>query len=430
MLPLYFEVAGNRWTPVLAVYAHLPAVALFGKSIVATRATSALVTVLSPVAVALTLRSVFRIRYWWVGALLVAVVPTWFLHSRTAFEWLMMASSYACFLLSYLLYRTRSAKFLFLAIFFGAATFYNHASGQLVIAAAALFLGISDLRYHLKNWRILLLGLLLVALLAVPFVLFQVQHSGAMATHLRAIDSYWFADTPLIGKLRQFVSTYAYGLSPSYWFVPNEHDLVRHRMLGYGNLGFVMLPFVLIGALLCFVRVRSSTHRAVLLAALAAPAGAAMADVAVTRMMAFVPPMCIIAALGMDWLLEWIQRAWQSSRTRPTMLAHQSRQAYAVLALVVFALLTGASLSMFQGCPDSRPDVVHRLWHVRNAIRGSSAIRGGNPSVLGGECKHNGDRQSELGEWNRCLHSFLLPARAAVLSCADARCGLLHERET
>ncbi|PKO23360.1 MAG: hypothetical protein CVU38_04480 [Chloroflexi bacterium HGW-Chloroflexi-1] len=353
LLPIYFEVAGNRWTPVLAVYEHLPAVAWFGKSIVATRATSALVTLLVPLAVSFTLKLIFRIRYWWVGAALVATVPTWFLHSRTAFEWLTMASLYACFILCYLLYRTRSPKFLFLAIVFGAATFYNHASGQLVMAASAGLLVASDFRYHLKNWRTILLGLLLVALLAVPLLRLQSEQPGAMLTHLRVINSYWFRDAPLVDKLRQFASTYAYGLSPNYWFFPNEHDLVRHRMRGYGNLGWVMLPFVLAGALLCLRRVRSSTHRAVLLAALAAPVGAATTDVAITRMMAFIPPACIIAGLGLDLLLEWFRQALQA--LREGLGARRSRDGYSILAVAIFVVLSGASLAMLRDALSNGP---------------------------------------------------------------------------
>ena len=347
-LPLYFEVAGDRWTPVLAVYAQLPAMALFGKSIIATRVTSALFTLSVPIASALALRLVFRIRNWWLGALLIATVPTWFLHSRTAFEWLMMASFYACFLMSYLLYLTRSPRFLFMAICFGAATFYNHASGQLVMIALAVLLSVSDLRYHLKNWRTVLPGLLLVTLLAVPLVRFQVQQPRAMLAHLRAVGSYWVRDTPLVDKLRQFASTYAHGLSPGYWFFPNDHDLVRHRMKGYGNMGLAMLPFVLTGTLLCLRRIRSGAHRAVLLAAVAAPAGAATAEVAITRMMAFVPPICIIAGLGLDLFLEWFRRMLQSSCARPGALGRGGYIAHLGPAVATCAVLSGGSLWMLR----------------------------------------------------------------------------------
>lgn len=354
-LPVYFEVAANRWTPVLAVYSHLPALVMFGKSIVATRAASALVTLLVPLAVSLALRFVFRARYWWAAALVVAVVPTWFLHSRTAFEWLTMASCYAGFILFYLLYRVRSPRFLYAAILFGAAAFYNHASGQLVMAASVLLLGLSDLRYHLKNWRTILLGLLLAAFLAIPFLRLQAAQPDAMVKHLRVINSYWFQDIALVDKLQRFAGTYLYGLSPNYWFFPNSHDLERHRMQGYGNLGWLLLPTVLAGLVVCGRRIRSAPHRAVLLAVIAAPAGAATAEVAITRMMALIPPICLIAGLGLDWLLEKAGEAIQSARARAGGPGWTTQAVYRALAVVMLCVMSGASLWMLRDALTNGP---------------------------------------------------------------------------
>lgn len=344
LLPIYFEAAGNRWTPLLSVYVHAVTVALFGKSVFVTRATSALVSILGAVAVALILKLVFKSRYWWAGALLMAVAPAWFLHSRTGFETVMMSSFFACFLLCYLLYRTRSPRYLFAAILFGAATFYTYSNGQMIMAAAAVLLAVSDIRYHLKHWRIVVLGLALMALLLVPVLRFRASQPESMTTHLRAIDSYWFRDEPVAQKAEQFAKTYAYGLSPAYWFFPNEHDLARHRMKGYGNLNIWLLPFFLIGVGLCLWRVKSSPHRAVLLAALAAPVGAALVDVSITRVLAFTVPASILSALGLDLLLELLNR--------------RVRVPYWLTAVGLFAVLAAASLGMLRDALTQGP-----LWY-------------------------------------------------------------------
>ncbi len=178
LLPLYFEAAGLRWTPLLSVYVHVLPVALLGKSIAVTRGTSALVTLLGVAAVALTAKWVFRVRYWWAAVLFLAAAPNWLLHTRTGFETVMMASFYACFLLCYLLYRTRSPVYLFPAVAFGAATFYTYSNGQMVMAATAVFLLLSDLPYHLRNWRTVFAGVLLAAVLAVPVLRFRVEPAG------------------------------------------------------------------------------------------------------------------------------------------------------------------------------------------------------------------------------------------------------------
>ncbi len=348
-LPIYFEAAGNRWTPLLSVYVHAVAVALFGKSIVVTRATGALVSVLAAVAVALILKLVFKARFWWAGALLMAVAPAWFLHSRTGFETVMMSSFFACFLLCYLLYRTRSPRFLFAAILFGAATFYTYSNGQMIMAAAGALLALFDLPYHLRNWRTTLLGLVLIAVLAVPVLRFQAAQPASMNTHLRAIDSYWFRNKPLSEKLAQFAETYAYGLSPAYWFVPNEHDLVRHRMKGYGNLNLPLLPFFLAGVGVCLWRVRSAPHRAVLLAALAAPAGAALVNVSITRVLVFTVPASILIALGFEAGWELVRR----------------RVPYRAVATLVFATLAGGSIWMTRDALVNGP-----LWYSDYGLYG------------------------------------------------------------
>ena len=348
-LPIYFEAAGNRWTPLLSVYVHAVSVALFGKSLLVTRATSAMVSILAALAVALILKLVFRARYWWAGALIMAVAPAWFLHSRTGFETVMMSSFFACFLLCYLLYRTRAPRFLFAAILFGAATFYTYSNGQMIMAAAGVLLALSDFRFHIKNWRTVLLGLLLIAVLAVPVLRFRASQPESMTTHLRAIDSYLFHTMPASAKVEQFVKTYTYGLSPAYWFMPNAQDLVRHRMKGYGNLPLPLLPFFLIGAGLCLWRVKSAPHRAVLLAALATPVGAALVDVSITRVLAFVAPASVLIGLGLEAALGFVKR----------------RVSYGLAAGILFAVLAGAAGWMLRDALTNGP-----LWYSDYGLYG------------------------------------------------------------
>jgi hypothetical protein len=308
LLPIYFEAAGLRWTPLLSVYFHALTVWLFGKSIFVTRATSALVSMLAAVAVGLILKWIFKARFWWAGVLLLGITPAWFLHSRTAFETVMMTAFYACFLLSYLLYRCRSPRYIFAAVLFGAATFYSYSNGQLIVIAVSILLFVSDIRYHLRHWRYVLLALLLLSVLAWPLVGFRLKHPTSMREHLRVVNSYWFRAIPVTEKLKRFGQTYVYGLSPQYWFFPNHHDLPRHRMKGYGHIRTEVLPLVLLGVGLCLWRIRSSPHRVVLLAALATPVGAALVGIGITRVLAFVVPASILAGLGLEVLLSWVTR--------------------------------------------------------------------------------------------------------------------------
>lgn len=324
--PLYFEVAANRWGPLLSVYIHAISMTLFGKSVLVTRGTQALLSVLAAIAIGLSLKTAFKARFWWAGVLLLALAPTWFLHSRTGFETVIAASFYGCFILFYLLYRTRSPRYLYLAILFGVLTFYTYSNGQLIMAAAGVLLALFDIRYHLKHWRTTLPCLALLVVLMIPALRFRAMHPGLLESHLRVLNSYWYYDKPLTAKLAQFFETYAYGLSPSYWFIPNvpkETYEVRHLMKGYGNLAIWTLPFFLIGVGISLWRAvkGSAQHRIVLLAALATPAGAALAQVALTRVMAFVVPATILIAIGLETVLDWVRRKFSHWALAPIVFA-------------------------------------------------------------------------------------------------------------
>lgn len=321
LFPIYFEVAGNRWGPLFSVYIHAISMTLFGKAVVITRGTQAIVSALAPLAVALILKQVFKARIWWAGALLLAVAPAWFLHSRTGFETVMMAAFFACFLWCYLLYRTRSPRYLLAAILFGGLTFYTYSSGQMIMASVGAALALSDIRYHLKHWRTALSGLGLVVLLALPALYFRAAHPEFMTLTLRTMDSYWFHDLSLAQKIEQFIRTWAHGLSPVYWFIPNDEILVRHRMVGYGNLSAWLLPFFAIGAGWCLWHIKSPAQRAVLLTALVTPMGAALvAEVGITRVLAFTVPASLLIALGLDALLEMLAR-WLKLPTKANSVA-------------------------------------------------------------------------------------------------------------
>jgi len=317
LLPSYFQ-NGSFWNLSLSVYWHTLPVSLFGKTIFVTRATSALISLLGSCAVALMLKAVFRVPTWWSAILILGAMPAWFLHSRTAFETVLMVSFYACFLLCYLLYRTRATWYLYPALVFGAMTFYAYANGQAVMALTGILLAFSDFRYHLKHWRVTLPGIAFVLILAAPYLRFRLEHTDEVAHHLRVINSYWLHNIPTSDKLVLLLTRWAYGLSPQYWFLPNTQDLTRHRMNDYGHLALWMLPLGLLGGALSLWRVQSPSHRALWLALIAAPFGSALAEIGITRALAFIVPASAFIALGLDALIAGVR--WERARQILTAL--------------------------------------------------------------------------------------------------------------
>ncbi len=333
LFPTYFQ-NGLYWNLSLSVYVHALTATLFGKSILVTRATSALFSLCGAAAVGLILKWFFKLKTWWLGVLLLAVTPAWFLHSRTAFETVMMVSLYSIFLLFYLLYRYRSPNYLYPTLIFAAATFYSYANGQPLIGLSGLLFLISDFRYHLKNWRTGVWGIALLALLALPYLRFRMQHPDIVEYHLRILDSYWLQPLSLQTKIDRFVSTYLYGLSPQYWFVPNDQDLIRHQMKDYGNISLWVLPFFVVGLAVALRKFKMSESRAVLIALLVAPFGSALADIAVTRALLFVVPAAILAALGVDALISWLKQ--------PRAHAVAMSAAFVIPALLSLTMLNDA----------------------------------------------------------------------------------------
>ncbi len=254
-LPTYFRNV-YQYNLSTSVYLQVLPYLLFGKSIFATRAASALVSLLAPIAVALALRDIFKLRYWWSGALIVAIAPAWFLHSRTAFETVLATSFYAVFLYLYLLYRYRSPRYLYPALVMAALTFYSYSPAQLYIGVTGGLLLLSDARYHWENRRVGLRGVGLLVLLAIPYLRFRFQFGQALSEHLNQLGSYWVAEIPLSEKISRYVREYLYGLSPGYWFVPNDTDLTRHIMKGYGHLLRPTLLFLVIGLMLAVRQIR------------------------------------------------------------------------------------------------------------------------------------------------------------------------------
>ena len=306
LLPAYLK-NGQFYNLSASVYLQVIPYLLFGKSVFVTRAVSVLVSLLAAVAVGLILRNIFEIPYWWSGVLLLSIVPAWFLHSRTAFETVLFVSFYAAFLYAYLLYRKRAAGYFSLAVVFGALAFYSYAPGQFVIAITGLLLLVSDARYHWENRKVLLRGIGILVLLAIPYIRFRVIHPAAPFDQLRILDSYWIQPLPLAEKLSRYASEYLYGLSPGYWFLPNERDLARHLMKGYGNILLLTLPFAALGFLLALKRIRSPEYRAVLIVLLAAPSGAALVQIGITRALVFVIPATLLTAFGVSQAAAWLE---------------------------------------------------------------------------------------------------------------------------
>ncbi|MCC6498821.1 MAG: glycosyltransferase family 39 protein [Anaerolineales bacterium] len=327
----------------LTVYLQWLPYLLFGKSALATRAVSAVVTVIAAVAVGVSLRAVFQLKYWWSGALFLALTPAWFLHSRTAFETGVFASFYAGALCSYLLYRYRSPRYLYLTVALAALAFYSYNAAQMIVPATALVLFVSDWRYHLQHRGSAVRAAFLLAVLALPYLRYKLDQPDSADEILRLLGSYLVTDLSIAQKVSFYISEYFFGLSAYYWYIPNDRDLVRHLMKDYGHIMLATLPFALLGLAYILRNLREPACRALFLVLLVIPLGGALVQVSITRGLVFTIPAALLTAIGFDRVLRWIENPRAALEESPPASNPTGRR----VAASVGILLAGAALAFF-----------------------------------------------------------------------------------
>ncbi len=332
-LPTFFQ-NGAQYNLSASVYLQVIPYFFFGESIWVTRGVAALATLIAAVSVGLILKNIFQCSNSWLAILFLSLTPAWFLHSRTAFETGLATTFYAAFLYFYLMYRSGQARHLYGAVVFGALTFYAYSPARVVILLTALLLLLSDARYHWAQRRAVLAGFGLAVVLALPYFRFLYNHPEANALQMRLLGSPWMMAIPLHEKISLTLGEYLNGLNPLYWYLPHTLDLPRHTMLNYGHLLRPSLPLGLLGVGLAFRYFRQPAYRALLIAILAAPAGAALVRLGVTRALTMVIPMAILTALAVSALFEWLSRRWNFSPR--------------LLSLGVFLVLSAGNIFMLR----------------------------------------------------------------------------------
>ncbi|PKO14991.1 MAG: hypothetical protein CVU39_13030 [Chloroflexi bacterium HGW-Chloroflexi-10] len=357
LLPTYF-VNGGQYNLGTSVYIQILPTLLFGRHIWVTRVTAVLFTLLAALAVGLTLQNIYCRKSGWLGILLLSLMPAWFLHSRTAFETGLAVSFYAMFLYCYLLYRYRNPRWFIAAALCAALAFYSYSPAQMVVAITLAGILFSDLRYHWQQRKIVLFTLGVGLLLLIPYIRFLVNHPEENARHLEILQSYWVQDLSLVEKMEIYFKQYFRGLNPLYWFLPNQIDLPRHTMSEYGHLWRPAFVFVVIGLGYCLRHIRESHSRLILLAVLAAPTGAALAELGVTRALFMVIPATLLAALGIFTVFGFLQKHLTFATQHPQFF----RFAGAITLMVV---MVTANFAMLRDALTNGP-----FWHLDYSMFG------------------------------------------------------------
>jgi len=335
--PVYFE-NGQQFNLSLSVWLQV-LIAWLPRSVWLTRGLPALLSLLFPLSAGLWAKDFFKSKHWWLVPYIITAIPAWFLHSRTAFETSLGLSFYSLFLFFYLKYRLEKRKNLVWALLFGAFAFYAYAPLQLVVVATGLVLLFVDRRYHFEDKQTVLKGFILLILLAAPYFIFRITHQGSLSAHLNLLRSYWTLNLPLINKLGIFLSKWLKAYNPLYWFFPNETDLIRHQMKGMGHIPWIFLPFVLLGLWKALRKWKEPAYRLLLISFIIAPMGAALVDLAITRLLVMLLPFSLLTCLGLEESLLFIEDKIKIKRL-PTALVALSLSTFS-LWMAWFAIVKG-----------------------------------------------------------------------------------------
>ncbi|MCE1254450.1 MAG: glycosyltransferase family 39 protein, partial [Anaerolineae bacterium] len=324
LLPAFFPNAG-QYNLSISVYLQVIPYLLFGSSVFINRLVSVLVTLIAAISVGLTAKNIFNSRYPWLSILLLSLTPIWFLHSRTSFETVMSTAFYAGLIYFYLMYRYKSPHYMYGTVIMAALCFYTYSPAQVVIVFSVIFLFLSDIRYHWKNRKTVFGALILGLLLLIPYFRFLVLHGEENANHLEILGSYIVMNNlSLFDKAGIYFNEYIHSLNPLYWFLPNEEDIVRHIMKGYGHLLVWTIPFAVLGFFQVFKNVKQSSYRTLLILLLVIPSGASLVGRGPTRLLFIVIPMVLISSIGAETFLNWLQK---------------KRFSYLVLTVSTYAIL-------------------------------------------------------------------------------------------
>lgn len=310
--PTFFPVAWDASIST-SVYLQILAIMVAGaRSIWLSRLVSALVGCLLPISLAWALRSVFRVRWWWLGILVAAAIPTWFLHARTALATPFLVSFYALMVAAYLRFRTGSPWLIYLSVCAGGLAFYSYGAGQVVVPATAAALVLSSARYHLRLWRHSLAAALLFVVILSPAVVFRIRHPQLLDQQLAATSSSLLSGRTWQQRVGAVAAAYGTQINPAFWFFDHE-QLSRHRMLGYGHLSLWMLPFFVVGLGRALWQIRDVRYRIVVVALAVAPVAGAIAAPSVGRGMVMIVPAALLVSIGLNDVLAAVMRTGRAA---------------------------------------------------------------------------------------------------------------------
>ncbi len=317
-LPIIFRSFEVFFLPAY-VYLSIPFFLIFGPTVFATRALSAVSGIFLILCTFFVVKEFFKSdKIALISAILVAVSPWAIFYSRGAFEGNLALLAFSLGVYLWLRFcATDKKRYFFLSLIFFVGSMYSYQAPRFV---APLFIGISILSQKLwwRKWKLWIYGLLFSLLLYLPIL----SLSASPAGYHRAIGVSIFSRQSLppgysdkLGKWqkfylvpREFLSLYLHYFSPNNLFSQNDYNPQR-IVEGFSVFYLWQLPLLIFGVW-TFIKKRLKESKGLLIWIILAPIPAALtADPFHTyRAILLFLPLTILTALGLEHFLSLVKR--------------------------------------------------------------------------------------------------------------------------
>lgn len=300
--PLFFAGLGD-YALSTTVYLQMPFVALFGMNVKTVRLFTVLISVIGVYVTFKLVKKYYKGEIAWTAFPLFAITPSWFVHSRTGFEYVPATVFYLLFLYTYVTAMYGKARQIIVSALFAALAFmtYTPARGWVLVSITLLF--VFNLRTHIKLWRHTLTGLLGFLIFLSPYIVFHITNPTAAVKRLNATGYLEFAVKSSAEKIEHISKNYISTLDPRFWVTVQGSTSCageRHLIPELPLIPPLVAFFGIVGFFYILFHLNKLENRSLVAFLLAAPSSASLVSINHERTIPVAAIIVLLSVIGIN----------------------------------------------------------------------------------------------------------------------------------
>lgn len=287
---------------------NIPGIIMFGKKIWVVRITSVILSLFTCIFIALILRDIFKINFYWLSVLYISLLPLMFVFSRTGYEISTYLSFYAGCIYYYLLYRKRDVFFIYPAVLCAILAIYTSEKiwGIFIFLVPLLFL--NDLFHHIKNYKHIIISLVIILISLVPLIKYDVENRKYIGNYLQGRGSFLYRDISNQDKLQILSNQFIQSVSPNYLFIDSPAPGFFFPFKNYAYFPFASLPFIVMGILYVLYHIKKTHFRILIITLLTSTIPAAITELQPPRIIILIIPLTCFFILGLYVIWRFLKK--------------------------------------------------------------------------------------------------------------------------